>query len=144
MHKGKDEPELPDSYRDITLAAESGKIIQATVRPALNNVVENYTENTQYGSGLNDGTTEMVHLYTRACIDLARHKDLSLALIFIDVKTAFASMIRVLTMPFEAGQDLDKAYFERLCSLGFHDDEANEIVSEVCAEYDWSNAGGDD
>ena len=53
-------------------------------------------------------------------------------------------MTRVLTMPFEAGQDLDKAYFERLLNLGFHEDEANEIVAEACAEYDWCNAGGDE
>ena len=106
LYKGKDEPEVPDSYRDITLAAESGKIIQATVRPARNDVVENYTENTQYGSGLNDGTTEMAHLYARACIDLARHRDLSLALIFIDVKTAFASMNRYRNLMLHINLDL--------------------------------------
>ena len=77
---------MPDSYGDITLAAESGKVIQATARPALNDVVENYIENTQFGSGLNDGTIEMAHLYARACIDLARHRDLSLALILLMLK----------------------------------------------------------
>ena len=66
-----------------------------------------------------------------------------MALIFIDEKPAFASMIRVLTMPFESGQDLDKAYHDRLINLGFVEDEANYIVAEASAVYDWRSAGGD-
>ena len=53
-------------------------------------------------------------------------------------------MIRVLTMPFETGQDLDDAYKSRLIVLGFEEDEANDIVAEACAVYDWHCAGGDD
>ena len=53
-------------------------------------------------------------------------------------------MIRVLTMPFESGQELDKAYVNRLIDLGFDEAEANDIVAEACAVYEWHCAGGDD
>ena len=52
-------------------------------------------------------------------------------------------MIRVLTMPLESGQELHKVYVDRLIDLGFDEAEANDIVAEACAEYDWHCAGGD-
>ena len=142
LYKGSGLPSKCPSYRDILLGAESGKVIQSTVRPVLNKVVETYTEETQYGSGLNNGTTETAHSYARACIDLAKMRNMSVALLFIDVKTAFASMIRAISMPFDAGQDPDEVYKSRLLKLGFSEVEAETIVNSAEAIFKWQQAGG--
>ena len=142
MSAGSGLPSKCASYRDILLGAESGKVVQSIVRPVLNEIVEEYTAETQYGSGLNNGTTETAHLYARACIDLAKMRALSVGLLFIDVKTAFASMIRAITMPFDAGQNPDEVYKGRLLKLGFKDTEADEIISSAETLFKWQQAGG--
>ena len=48
------------------LASEPGKVIVSTIRPAVNDVAATYVSESQYGSGLNKGSTDYVHLYVKA------------------------------------------------------------------------------
>ena len=78
-----------ENYRDIMLASEPGKAIASVLRKNLNLVAENYTSGTQYGSGLNSGSTEFAHLYVKASFDYAASKNLSSAIIFLMLKSNF-------------------------------------------------------
>ena len=61
--------DLPSNFRDILLADEVGKTLQSNNRPTLNKVVGRAAAGTQWGSGLNGGATDVVHMYVNACID---------------------------------------------------------------------------
>ena len=68
--------------------------MQAQARPKLRDNLQEEVVDTQFGSGLNKGWKEATHLYTKSLIDVARSKNLFLSIIYADVRTAFASMIR--------------------------------------------------
>ena len=62
--------------------------------PHLNKVADDYVSNTQIWSGLNNGSTDFAHLYVKACLDYAALKNLSACILFLDVRTAFAAVLR--------------------------------------------------
>ena len=70
---------------DVLLANEVGKTFQSINRPALNKVVQKSTTSTQWGSGLHNGATDVVHLYMSACTDIDLSKKLSIGTVFLDV-----------------------------------------------------------
>ena len=96
---------LPESYRDILLANETAMSIQASFRlqpgfrPTIRNATENNMTMSQWGSGLNHGSTEVAHTYVKACVNVAKRKSNMLLLLRIDVKTAFAPVLREFTLP---------------------------------------------
>jgi hypothetical protein len=70
---------------------------------------------TQWGSGLWGGETAIAHLYARTMFD---------ALLFLDITTAFASLVRHIVLDVQAG---DEACLLRLKSVGFCQDETQSI-----------------
>ena len=88
-----------ENYRDIMLASDPGKCIASTVRGHVNTVARSFVNNTQYGSGLNKGNAEYAHLYVKAAVDCAEIRSLSVSVLFLDVKTAFAAMLRHFVLP---------------------------------------------
>ena len=82
---------MSNPWIDVLLADEAGKALQPINRPQLNKVLANSTVSSQWGSGLHNGSTDVVHMYMNACKDIAEVKKLSAAIIFLDIKTAYAS-----------------------------------------------------
>eukprot|EP00973_Karenia_brevis_P067526 9394035-Karenia_brevis.AAC.1 len=70
----------------------------------------------QFGGGCNSGSTTVANLLARTHAALAILKGLCLIQLFIDVKTAFASMVKALAIPMDC---TDAVFFERLRSAGF-------------------------
>ena len=75
----------------------------------------------------------------RAYIDVAQQLKMSLGILFVDLSTAFASVVRALTLPTDVSDDSWKA---RLRANGFSDVEADEVVHDVHANNEWIAAGG--
>ena len=110
------------------LASELGKAVISVSRPAFNKVAEEYTTSTQYGSGLHSGSTDLPHLYLKSCIDIAKHKNLSCAMLFVDVKTAFAGMLRQLVLPINADEnDSEGVHRRRLREYGLNEEEIKQV-----------------
>ena len=65
------------------------------------------------------------------------------AIIFLDVDTAFASMIRHFILPSDCS-DPEPVFSRRLFSLGFSSEEANEIYQQAARSQHWYTAGGSD
>ena len=143
LYKNKGSKAEIENYRDIMLASEPGKAIASVLRKDLNKVADNYTSGTQFGSGLNHGSTEFAHLHVKAAIDFANHTNLSSAIIFLDVKTAFASMLRHFILPSDC-PDPEPVFLRRLVSLGFSEEEANGIYQQAARSMHWYTAGGSD
>ena len=99
---------------------------------------------TQWGSGLNDGATEVAHSYAKASVEIARHKNISAALFCLDLKTAFASMLRQFTVPVPRGNDSRQVFVNRLVKNGFDRCTANDIYRDADALQNWAQAGGSD
>jgi hypothetical protein len=60
--------------------------------------------------------------------DLAAVQGLSCILLYVDVQTAFASMVRSLAIPMQAS---DHVFLERLHDAGFSDHDIHNIVNNV-------------
>ena len=140
LHKGgNNELDLPESHRDVLLADEAGKTLQANNRQVLNSVVSSATVSTQWGSGLHNGATDVVHLYMNACRDLAELRQLSVSCIFLDIKTAYASIQRELfleSLP-EEKSDNKEPYIKKLLEIGFSEADAEEVYKESSKMYQW-------
>ena len=88
LFKGKGMRDLVENFRDIMLASDSGKAVQSLVRPVYNRETQTESTQTQWGSGLNHGSTETAHMYIKASIDHAKQLKKSIAILCVDVKTA--------------------------------------------------------
>eukprot|EP00973_Karenia_brevis_P013866 1881058-Karenia_brevis.AAC.1 len=64
----------------------------------------------------------------RAQFDIARLLSTCAIALFLDVKTAFASMIRALAIPYDAP---DSVFLERLSQWGFKKEEVMQIFVEL-------------
>lgn len=121
----------PTSYRDVMLAREVGKTLAADIRPEIVKQVAVVAVPTQYGSGLNSGSTDVGHLYVKACIDVAAAAKDTFAALFVDIKTTFASLVRALSLPMAGDSTRRSAYMDRVVQNGFSREDALEIVSEI-------------
>eukprot|EP00973_Karenia_brevis_P022020 3026367-Karenia_brevis.AAC.1 len=83
---------------------------------------------TQFGGGFNSGSCPLAHLLARAQFDMALDRSLSLILFFIDVKTAFAAMVRSLAIPCDIS---DGILLDKLAEKGFSKEEALSIFLEI-------------
>ena len=90
---------------------------------------------TQFGSGLNGGTTEFAHMYVRAAMDAAGATGRSCAIVFLDCEKAFASVFRQLV--FDAPKS-DEAFHRSLVAGGFCSDTASEVLAGLKAEPVWA------
>ena len=82
--------------RDVRLEDPPAKINSSTIRPSMKKCVSNGAMHTQWGSGMNGGSTEVAHLALEASVGIARTNKKSSAVIFVDVASAFASIEKAL------------------------------------------------
>jgi len=135
LFKGKGCSSACASYRDIMLADANGKTFARHVRHVLIPACKTYIVNTQYGAGMNEGDTSITHLYIKCMIDLALHLDSSLAVLFLDIVTAFASLVRHIVFNIDDG---DEMWLASLANAGFDPSEIDTIYKEVCSSL-WSS-----
>ena len=127
------------SYRDVLIQDHPAKSFGSLLRPALRRIVGAAVRPTQYGSGLNAGSTEVAHMSLRCIIDLIRLRRTSGAIIFIDVIAAFASFRRKLVLSSPVS---DEQWLRLLVSFGFTRDDAAAVVEDACSPTLWANNGG--
>ena len=59
-----------------------------------------------YGSGLNNGSTDIAHLHLVALMEYAARNKLSIAILFVDISVAFASLSRrIVLMQWETDEE---------------------------------------
>ena len=92
----------------------------------------------QFGSGCGGGGCEAPHLAAQALLQLSEVQSCCVGLLFVDVSTAFASMVRETILPTSLGKD---AWARFLVSRGNPPDFAAEVMQVVAAIYDWPSAG---
>ena len=128
-----------DDYREVNIATGSDKCLDAHVRKHTLPVAEELVEKTQYGSGLNKGATDVGHLSIQAFIDVAKATKTSLAILFIDCKSAYASVVRAWVGPTDVS---DNIWEQRLRDMGFVQDDIDAIFTEAKQYEGWYAAGG--
>lgn len=89
-------PSLSGHYRDSALEDPAPKRVGSFMRKPLMLACEVLCMDTHLGSGLNEGSTEAAHLYLRAQLDLGETPNGTAVVLFVDVATAFAAMVRCL------------------------------------------------
>ena len=139
VYKGKGATSLVLSYRDVVLTDASAKAPGGILRTCSFPVVQELSVDTQFGGGFNNGSTAIAHLSLRAFIEVAEVLGLSLALLFVDVKSAFASVVRRLAVPIP---DSDEQWISRLRAAGFTESDIADIWADALTARDWVEAGG--
>lgn len=81
-------------YCDVALSDLFGKVFYRFFRIVSRDFLNTVALDTQFGSGINSGGTDFASMTIRCAIDYARSKGLGVAIIFVDVVSAFASMCR--------------------------------------------------
>ena len=135
LHKANSQS-VVTNYRDVSLCNEGAKAEASLLRPHVVPVVRDNAGTVQYGSGCNYGCTEFPHLFVKATIDIAEIWGKSLGVIFLDVKTAFISMMREFV--FDTVDDV--TYIDRLENRGFTHAEAQQLVDEARAAQTVQNS----
>ena len=133
LFKNKGSPSLCAHYRDIMLADDSGKAIGKLIRKRLLPFAANLAKSTQFGGGLNGGETAFAHLYIRLVIDWAVNSSVSCSVLFLDVVTAFATMLRRIVFNYEDG---DEAWLASLHQAGFTHADIQFMYNGI-RNYNW-------
>ncbi len=114
--------------REILLGDVPVKSLTARLRRRLVLTVEDTMIDSQHGAGLHAGSCPMAHLLLRAASDHAWQAKCSHAMLFVDIKSAFAGTIRELVLPPACDDE------QRVRSIperrGFPPAEAATIVAE--------------
>ena len=85
----------------------------------------------QHGSGLNGGACDLAHLKISQAMAYAMQQNLSAGVAFLDIKAAFASLMRCIAIPEDDAADV--AWVEALMRAGFSQPEATGLVLKLRA-----------
>ena len=127
-----------DHYRDITIADHTAKTFCKIFRPEIVSAAAAVVPTGQFGAGFNGGSTDVAHLALSAFLDAASAARQSAAILFVDLATAFASLLRRLCVPADAG---DEQWLAALAAAGFSQDEVKRIYDEASSYAYWGRAG---
>ena len=128
----------PGHFRDITIADHSAKTFCKMFRPEIVSAAAAVVPAGQFGGGFNGGSTDVAHLALSAFLDAASAARKSAAIIFVDLATAFASLLRRLCVPTDAGDD---QWLGALAAAGFSDNEVKHIYDEAASYAYWGRTG---
>eukprot|EP00973_Karenia_brevis_P042284 5851918-Karenia_brevis.AAC.1 len=128
LYKGKGNPSQPSSYREVLLTDSSSKPFMSSSRNRMKGYLNDFVHESQFGGGCNTGSTAVCHLNARAQVDLALSSGQCVIQLYIDVRTAFAAMLRALAVPCNTS---DAVFFERLTQFGFSKNEVLQLFDEV-------------
>ncbi len=128
LFKNKGFPALIASYRDILLMDDDGKAVQRLVRKKLFPIANRLCVDSQFGGGLNGGETAIAHLYLRMFVDFINQSNRSGAIIFYDVCSAFATLLRRIVFDIDQG---DEHWLRKLSLAGFTQDDIEHIYNFI-------------
>ena len=131
LFKGKGSPSEPASYRSIFLSDICAKIHHAKIRTHLAEVWDRDNSLIQMG-GRKGCSTDVAHHFLHAHMSWARHSNSSCAVLFVDLQSAFYSVIR--SSLFD-GEIHDDVICFAMKELGIMPDEWNEIRECVANDY---------
>ena len=139
LYKHKGSPLLCDSYRDISLGHTGGKAAAAVLRARAQAPLEHAALETQFGSGLGGGSTDVAHLYLRALRDAADAMCECVGMLFVDVTKAFPRLCRALALPLPVS---DEQFVRRLRASGFSDQAITAVLDRARNEQAWGAPPG--
>ena len=84
------------------------------------------------GLRLNGGETAIAHLYLRMFVDFINQSNLSGAIIFYDVCSAFATLLRRIVFDIDQG---DEHWLRSLSRAGFTQDDITQIYDFVIQNF---------
>jgi hypothetical protein len=90
--------------------------------------------NTQFGGGFNGGETAFTHLYMRNVLCACKSVGKSVGMLYLDVVTALACMLRRCIFDVSDGDEL---WLKSLRSHGFSDEDVEAIFNSVKARASW-------
>ena len=131
--KGNKPPKI-SNQRDVALADITGKNNLKTMRSRLQKEWGNSEILTQYGSGLNEGSTVMANLALTTLINCAP-KGKTAVVLFFDVVAAFARVLRALVVDHPASKEVWAA---RLRKWSFKEEDTARIMEEEFGPARWS------
>ena len=128
------------SYRDITLCNEDSKVLATFNRSSILHVVMSLVQPTAMGSGLNGGACDSAHLIVIEVLAEAMKRNLCGYTIFADVRTAFATLHRNISMM--SDEDGDEIWMKHLIKCGSDGSQAASIMALACDLTMWTHHGG--
>lgn len=138
LWKGKGSMISLGSYRDVTCCSAIGKPFSVALRSSALSVLGAVASPGQTGSGLGGGGTDMARLWADAATHAAHLQRSSVALVFIDVAAAFASVVRELVLPLPSSAD---ELAHRLLQRGFSHDDVYQCIAATEAHDMWTASG---
>ena len=87
------------NYRDITLVEHEARPLSQFIRSVMKYAVGSFTPAGQCGSGLSSGSTDTCHLFVTQSFCLARTLRLSCGMLYVDLVSAFALVLRRIIHP---------------------------------------------
>ena len=114
LYEGKGPMVEVPSHRDVTLGNLLGKNYSKGLRKDAKPFMNTNSLDTQFGSGIHGGGCDTAHLYLRAMADVAVARKQCCAFVFVDVVTAFASMVRQVAMSDMSDVTVLAAFLEKL------------------------------
>ena len=130
LFKGKGSANDVKNFRDITCCDVAAKVIARPFRQSVMGVLKHLAPCGQFGGGLSGGGTDFTRLTLVAARDIADATKTSLAIVFVDLKSAFASVCRRLMFP--APGSLDECAY-RLHRLGFEGSDLSDILHDLAS-----------
>ena len=137
LFKGKGSPSEPGAYRSIFLSDICAKIHHAKIRSQLAEVWNKDDSLIQMG-GRKGCSTDVAHHFLHAHMSWARHSNSSCAVLFVDLQSAFYSVIRSSLFDQEIHDDI---VCFAMKALGILPEEWHEI--RICVESDYATKGVD-
>ena len=139
LFKGKGSHCNLSAYRDVTVCSTAGKPFCKHLRSQAMTPLMTFSSATQFGGGLNGGSTDLPRLYLEAARSIAHKNKLAFACIYIDLKSAFASIVRGIALePLLSIEDICR----RLSARGFDDADIHNIVDGIADFSFWQECGG--
>ena len=105
LYKGKGSRTELTSYRDVSIGDPDAKMYGRILRQFFIKSVNGLDPVMQFGSGCGGGGCEAPHLAAQALLQLSEVQSCCVGLLFVDVSTAFASMVRETILPTSLGKD---------------------------------------
>jgi hypothetical protein len=141
LYKGCGDPSEIINFRDVHISTSPGTVFAGIMRVPLASRLQGGAIDTQYGAGLNAGGADFTHLAARATLDLADARNMSCALLFVDIKTAFAALQRFLVLPIPEALP---SFRVLLVQSGFSGPFIDEWMIELETLLPWSRLPGKD
>ena len=134
LFKGKGSKCNLSSFRDVTICNSAAKPLCMHLRSQSMKPLARYSCETQFGGGLNGGSTDFPRLYLDASRSIAHKNKLSFACVYIDLKSAFASIVRGFALePLGASMMLISVILSR--ELQISHSGRTPAVQDICPPY---------